>query len=211
MAAETGEVWHEVRDSAQGSPYRWTSVSFDRAFGRNWLSAGIGRLEEMSTLLGGKLGELFGGGGSTTLFVDVEARRRLGSGVSAGLSARRGWTDFAGGSFTSGAYGVDVTKLGILNDSDRLGVRLSQPLRIDGGGLSMLMPTSWDYATETAASSLTRFSLAPSGREVDAEVSYSTGLAGGWLGGNLFARSQPGHIADADTDYGAAIRFTLGF
>ena len=33
----------------------------------------------------------------------------------------------------------------------------------------------------------------------------------GWLGGNLFMRRQPGHIAAADNDYGAAIRFTLGF
>ena len=61
-----------------------------------------------------------------------------------------------------------------------------------------------------ATSSLSRFSLSPSGREVDAELSYSTGFAGGWLGGNLFVRRQPGHVADADTDYGAAIRFTLG-
>jgi hypothetical protein len=33
----------------------------------------------------------------------------------------------------------------------------------------------------------------------------------GWIGGNLFMRRQPGHIASANNDYGAAIRFTLGF
>ena len=32
-----------------------------------------------------------------------------------------------------------------------------------------------------------------------------------WLGGNLFLRQDPGHIANADTDIGAAVRFTLGF
>ena len=32
-----------------------------------------------------------------------------------------------------------------------------------------------------------------------------------WLGGNLFYRRQPGHIADAPDDAGAAIRFSLGF
>ena len=42
-------------------------------------------------------------------------------------------------------------------------------------------------------------SLTPSGREIDAELSYGTGLLGGngWLGGNLFYRRQPGHIAAA--------------
>ena len=56
-------------------------------------------------------------------------------------------------------------------------------------------------------------SLTPSGREIDAELSYGSTLLGGnaWLGGNLFYRRQPGHIAAADDDIGAALRFTLGF
>ena len=125
--------------------------------------------------------------------------------------ARRGWTDFAGGNFQTGAYGFDLAKHGVLSSSDRLGFRLSQPLRIESGGIAMMMPTGYDYATGKVTNSLNNFSLSPSGREVDAELSYSTEVAGGWLGGNLFARRQPGHIADADTDYGAAIRYTLGF
>ena len=36
-------------------------------------------------------------------------------------------------------------------------------------------------------------------------------LGTGWIGGNLFLRRQPGHVASANTDYGAAVRFTLGF
>jgi hypothetical protein len=56
-------------------------------------------------------------------------------------------------------------------------------------------------------------SLRPSGRELDAELSYGSSLLGGnaWFGGNLFYRRQPGHIADAPADTGAALRFTLGF
>ena len=55
--------------------------------------------------------------------------------------------------------------------------------------------------------------LAPRGREVAAELSYNRGLwdGTGWIGGNLFARRQPGHFANADADIGAAMRFTLGF
>jgi len=56
-------------------------------------------------------------------------------------------------------------------------------------------------------------SLTPSGRELDAELSYGSSLLQGkaWLGANVFYRRQPGHIATAPDDKGAAIRFSLGF
>ena len=214
VSSETGNVWQETRNSAYGSPYRYTSMALDRSFGSSWLSAGLSRLEEKQTLLGGRMSGVLGGsGGATTTFLDIEARRSFGKGWSAGLSARRGWTDFAAGKFQTGAYGVDVTKLNVLGDGDRLGLRVSQPLRIEHGGFAMLLPTAYDYSTETPTDSFSRFSLAPSGREVDTELSYGSSLfdGNGWLGGNLFFRRQPGHIADSKNDLGAAIRFTLGF
>ena len=63
----------------------------------------------------------------------------------------------------------------------------------------------------TAASLLALMSFTPSGREIDAELSYSTDVGRGWLGANLFARRQPGHVGSADPDLGAAIRYSLGF
>ena len=76
-----------------------------------------------------------------------------------------------------------------------------------------MLPTAYDYATGIATDSLSRMSLTPSGREVDAELSYGSSLfdGNGWVSGNLFVRRQPGHIAKAGDDVGAAIRFTLGF
>ena len=213
FSGESGDVWQETKTSAFGSPYRYTSVGLDRSFGSNWLSTGVSRLDEKQTLLGGRMTGALGAGGSSTTFLDLEARRSFGSGWSAGLNARRGWTDFAAGKFQTAAYGLDVTKAGLLNDSDRLGLRLSQPLRVEHGGFAMLLPTSYDYSTGTATDSLSRFSLTPSGREIDAELSYGSNLldGAGWLGGNLFVRRDPGHIAQSKDDVGAAIRFTLGF
>ena len=213
LSGETGNVWQEIQTSATGSPYRWTSVALDRRFGSNWLSAGVSRLEEKHTLLGGRMGPALGGGGSTSLFLDVEARRELGSGWSLSADARRGWTTFGAGSFRTGAYGFDLSKLGVAGSSDRLAFRLSQPLRVEGGGFAMLLPSSYDYTTGLATNSLQRMSLTPTGRELDGELSYGTGLfdGRGWIGANLFYRRQPGHIASADDDKGAAIRFSLGF
>jgi hypothetical protein len=214
ISGESGTVWNEVPTPATDSPYRFASVSVDKSIGSTWLSAGISRLEEKQTLLGGRMNDILGGGGgSSTMFLDLEARRELGNGFAAGLMARRGWTDFAAGKFQTDAYSVDVTKTDVLGDGDRMGFRVSQPLRVSTGGFGMMLPTAFDYSTETATSSWTTYSLTPSGREIDAELSYGSSLLGGnaWLGGNLFYRRQPGHIASGPNDVGAAIRFSLGF
>jgi hypothetical protein len=213
FSGETGDVWQESKTSAFGSPYRYTSVALDRSFGSNWLSAGMSRLDEKQTLLGGRMTGALGAGGASTTFLDLEARRNLGGGWSAGANARRGWTNFAAGKFQTGAYGFDLTKARLLTDSDRLGLRLSQPLRVEHGGFAMLLPTSYDYSTGIATDSLSRFSLSPSGREIDAELSYGSNLldGAGWIGGNLFVRHDPGHIAGSPDDVGGALRFTLGF
>jgi hypothetical protein len=210
LSAESGEVWQEVATSATGSSYRMATATLDRSFGGTWLSAGVSKLDEKETVLGGHLGDGFGGGGSSSLFLDLDARRQLGREWQIGLSARRGWTDFAGGAFQSAAYAFDLQRWNLLASGDRLGLRLSQPLRIEKGGLGLMLPTAYSYDTASTANSWSTLSFSPSGREVDAEVSYSRPFAGGWLGGNMFARRQPGHVASAPTDVGGAIRFTLG-
>jgi hypothetical protein len=213
LSGESGNVWQEVKTSATGSPYRLTSVAVDRSFGANWLSFGLSRLEERQTVLGGRMGDALGAGGSTTMFLDTEARHSFGHGWSTALTARRGWTDFAGGNFQTAAYAFDLAKLGVLGRSDKLGLRIAQPLRVEHGGFSMWLPTSYDYATETATDTFTTMSLTPSGREVDGELSYGSSLLDGnaWFGSNLFYRRDPGHIANSPDDVGAALRFTLGF
>jgi hypothetical protein len=211
VSGESGKVWQEIKTDATGSPYRWSSVAVDRSFGPTRLEVGLSRLDEKQTLLGGRMSEVLGGGGASSLFLDTEARRDLGDGWSATLSARRGWTDFNAGKFQTGAYGFDLAKAGLLGSNDRLGLRIAQPLRVEHGGFSLMLPTGYDYATGTATSSLSRMSLRPNGREIDTELSYGRSWREGnaWLGGNLFYRRDPGHIASAPADVGAAIRFSL--
>jgi hypothetical protein len=213
LSGETGNVWQEIKTNATGAPYRWTSVAADRRFGSTRLQVGLSRLEEKQSLLGGRMSNVLGGGGATSLFLDSEARRDFGRGWSATLTARRGWTDFAGGKFQTGAYGFDLAKLGLFGSSDKLALRIAQPLRVEHGGFAMMLPTSYDYSTGLATDTLTRMSLRPSGREIDGELSYGSTLLGGnaWVGGNLFYRRDPGHIANSPDDVGAAIRFSLGF
>jgi hypothetical protein len=213
LSGETGNVWQEVKTSATGSPYRFTSIAADRSFGSTFLSLGLSRLDETQSLLGGRMSNVLGGGGATTLFLDAEARHDFGSGLTGTLTARRGWTDFAAGQFQTGAYAFDVIKKGLLSNRDSLGFRLAQPLRVEHGGFAMMLPTAYDYTTGTATDTLSTLSLRPTGREVDAEMSYGRTLIGdnGWLGANLFYRRQPGNIASLPDDKGAALRFSLSF
>jgi hypothetical protein len=212
VASEQGKVWRQIRTDTKQESYRWNSMTLDRRFGGNmWGSIGLSRLDEEETLLGGRLGSLYGSGGSSSLFLDVEARRNFGIGWTATLMGRRGWTDFASGRFRTGAYSFDLAKFGLFKVRDRLGLRIAQPLRVEGGGMSLWLPTGYDYEAETATNGIRHLSFRPSGREIDAEVSYSTDLGRGWLGANLFARRQPAHVAAAEPDLGAAIRYSLGF
>jgi hypothetical protein len=213
ISGETGNVWQEVQTSATGSPYRLASFAVDHRFGADRVQVGLSRLEEQQTVLGGRISAALGGGGASSLFLDSEARREFGGGWSATLSGRRGWTDFAGGKFRTDAYSFDLAKLGLFGSSDKLALRIAQPLRIEHGGFAMMLPTGYDYSTGLATDSMRTMSLRPSGREVDGELSYGSSVLGGnaWLGGNLFYRRDPGHIANSPNDAGAAIRFNLAF
>ena len=99
LSGESGNVWQDVKTTATGSPYRFTSIAADRKFGSTSLSVGMSRLDEKQSLVGGRLSSVLGGGGATSLFLDAEARHDFGGGWTSTLTARRGWTDFAAGKF----------------------------------------------------------------------------------------------------------------
>ena len=213
IASEQGKVWQEVRRARPMRPIAGpASRSTAASAPSTWASIGLSRLDEERTLLGGRLGSLYGGGGSSSLFLDVEARRNLGIGWSA-----TSWAVAAGPNSPAANSRPEPIRstsrnLACSSASDRFGLRIAQPLRVESGGISLLLPTAYDYATATATSSCQQLSFTPSGREIDAELSYSTGCgARAGSAANLFARRQPGHVASADPDMGAAIRYSLGF
>lgn len=216
---ERGRVWRpELDRSVAGPGYRVASLSVDRRFGPVSVTLGGSRLDEERTVLGGRLAPSLTSAGATSWFADAAASAGLGGGWSARASYRRGWTSLAGtgglatgGSLSTDAWALDVSRSGAFLGGDRFALRVMQPLRVRSGGLSLNVPVSYDYGTQQAGYESRAFNLAPSGREIDVEAAYSLPLLGGEFSGNVFARRQPGHIAAMDADLGAAIRFTLGF
>ena len=110
----------------------------------------------------------------------------------------------------SSAFSFDVAKAGLLTGGDHLAFRLSQPLRVASGGLGLRLPQSYDYETGAVTYADQVLNLAPSGREIDAELAYSRAFFGGRMDANLFWRRDPGHFAAAPDDLGAAPRWRVG-
>lgn len=196
-----------ARDPYARSPYSLLSLGADRSFGNLQLSGGLTRLNEQRTVLGARLGPVFGAAGATSWFADARADWRFSPRWSVGGSMRQGWT----GAIRSNAFSFDIATAGIFDSGDRFALRVAQPLRVASGGLSIRLPSSYDYATGAVDYADQRLNLAPNGREIDLEAAYSRMMFGGRMDANLFWRRDPGNFAAASDDVGAALRWRVGF
>ncbi len=111
----------------------------------------------------------------------------------------------------STAYSLGLVRRGWLERGDALGLVVFQPLRVTDGSARLSLPVAYDYATGFADYGDTRIGLAPSGREVGIELSYGRGVFGGAAQANLMQRFEPGHVAGAEPDTTALVRFKLDF
>ncbi len=203
-------------------PYSTVGMAFDRDIGRAKLAIGANYITEDETILGARFAEAIGRSGAHNVMADVSGQAEFGRGWAFSGNYRQGWTwakksaTLRGGMLASNAFSFDVTKDGVLQSNDRIGLRVSQPLRVSSGGLNLALPVVYDYATASATYGIRTLNLAPSGREIATELSWATPvqlLPGqfGQFSTNAFWRQQPGHIASAADDFGIAFRFTAGF
>lgn len=202
---------HGEQEQARADRYTLSSMGVATRLGAIGLYGGIGLLDEGATVLGARFGDAIGARSGRTLFLDARLDATPGPGWALGLTMRQGWTRAADLRLRSSAWSLDASRGGLALPMDRLSLRLSQPLRVDAGGLTLWLPVAYDYATGAVAMDRRLLSLAPQGREVDAEADYGLPAAGGWLDLNLFLRRQPGHVAAMPPDRGAALRYALRF
>lgn len=181
-----------------------------------WL--GLGLMREDRTVLGARFAEALGGGGATTASVSPGFDWHPGQGWTMGASASLGLTRIdrstitANGSrLVSSSWAFDIAREGVARAGDQLALRLSQPVRVESGGLQLNLPVAWDYATGRASFARIPLSLSPTGREINAELAWSVPLGSGLLATGLFWRRHPGHFALLPDDKGAALRWSTGF
>jgi hypothetical protein len=219
LTSDGGEVHDPYAGRHLGrSAYQTHAIIGDGRLGRMRFSLGVSSLAETSTVLGGRFSPAFSSSGAASWFADGTASLSLGRGWSAYGSYRRGWTRIRGtggmvedGALASEAFAFDVGKARLFAGSDTLALRVSQPLRVGSGGFDINLPVRYDHGSRSVGYEPRFLNLAPVGREIDYELSYTLGLLGGSLAANAFLRTGPGHVKAGKDDLGGAIRFTLGF
>jgi hypothetical protein len=194
------------------------SLTADRRFGPVDTALGATWLGEQRTVLGAYFTDSFGGGGANTLFLDANAAWHMGDGWRLGGAFRQGWTRAdrsgvigAGSDFVSRGWSADVSKQGVFSRADSLGLRLAQPLRVEGGGLNLTLPVGYDYTTLLPTYGTSLLSLTPQGREIDSELAWRGGLWGGDASASVFYRTDPGHVASLPDDKGVALKWAKRF
>jgi len=226
MTASRGEAMTGAARTAQdiigshreGFGFTRFGVAADRRFGALGVTLGADWLREDRTVLGAYLHDSFGGRGADSVFLDGTAALDLGAGWRLGAEGRIGMTRAlsgdriaAGSTFHSSSFAFDASKRGVLQGSDRLGFRLSSPMRVSSGGLNFDLPVAYDYASESAVFELRRVSLTPDGRELMGELAWSGYLLDGTLAASVFYRSEPNHMRYAADDTGLLVRWSRGF
>ncbi len=154
-------------------------------------------------------------------FYTLSGSLPLGADIEAFGSATAGISDLSGvnGGFvadlertTSSAFAMGLVKKGVIDDQDRIGLRFSQPLRVEGGAdATLLVPTSVN-ADGTIVTTNETVSLQPTGRELNLQLAYTRKLADSLDVTNYaLARNEPGHNADAKPEFGVGLRLNWGF
>ena len=227
LAAEGGEVstgeprrLGRMPDAAQDrhAPFTRFALAADRRFGNLGLRATASWLAEDRSVLGAMLDPGLAPRGADSLFIDLAGQWQFAPAWTLAGDWRRGMTHARGGAvvtdgsnLASNGWSIDLLHTGLLQEGDSLGLRLSRPLRVTSGGLSLLLPDHWDYTTRTASMAVQRLALVPSGRETDAELAWRGALWGGQATASLYWREQPGHIAAMPPEQGAAIGWAVSF
>ncbi|WP_206237872.1 S8 family peptidase [Novosphingobium terrae] len=219
--AQLSTPWHQgalsdalqKRDSATR-----VGLSMDRRFGTFETSFGASWMTEDHTLLGARLADTFGARGAETLFLDSSMGWRPEGGWYLGAAWREAFTRARGGTLvtdgsrlTSYGWSIDAGMINALAWGDSLSLRVSQPLRVARGGVNLYLPDSYDYATQEAVWSTHRLNLAPTGREIAAELAWHAPMFRGDGTISVFWRKEPGNYAGLPDDSGMAWSWRKGF
>jgi hypothetical protein len=226
LSADSGKTWSaaymhraaELRGQRDRSGVSDFGFAFDRRFGNLSASLGLDWMREERTMLGADFHDAFGLSGADTFFLDAQAGWQFAPGWRFGAALRNGWTSahgggaVAGGSrLTSRAWSFDLARGGVFARNDSLALRISQPLRVESGGLNLELPIDYSYATLSPTYGVERLTLTPQGRELDTELAWNGRLFMGDAAASLFIRKDPGHYAGLPLDEGVAFRWSTAF
>ncbi len=227
IAAQDGEF--ELGRGYGQSARRGTLARIDYWRGPASIGASVGSVMENGSVLGTTWAGAVGAAPEAkTRFVGLSGRVLLAPGVEAGVETEFGDTRTSGGPrwlstghdlITSAgaasvrwAYVPKFLRDRLTHASGDLSFAISQPLRVESGAFSALLPMANEYGRQSLIYAPRAIPVTPSGREIDASVTYAL-----WTADNFTARvsalyaRQPGHDRDAAAEQALTFGLRYGF
>jgi Subtilase family len=210
------------------SDKRAGAVRIESVLGAATFAATLGAISEDGGVLGASWDQRFGAAPrASTRFVALTAGRRfsrlwdlsLQGEVGSTRIADSGWLTLPGAlTTTAGAASLrwSIMPIALRRAFPDLGgamtFSISQPLRVEAGAFSAMLPTANEYGRQSLAFSSRPISAEPTGREIDASVDYSL-----WTQARFAARfsaayrKDPGHDATAAPEQLVSVTLRYGF
>jgi len=165
-------------------------------------------------------GALDRGESTTTPFFGIEAAYEVWPGTTllAGAHVGLSMTEAVESSLVqdvsdtiSNSFSLGIRQEDIFQDGDSLTLSVHQPLRVTMGNANLRLPTSQTLSGNGMYDSV-QAGLAPSGREVDLELTYGIQPAEDMsIQAGMLLRTEPGHVADAAPEAALFLRFGMKF
>jgi hypothetical protein len=183
----------------------------------------VGHLQEAGAMLGMTgAGALALGGNANTTFVAFSASKPVSTNTTFSAMASLGQTSAynnASASLIDGAsasrstaWSVGLAQKDVLRTGDNFGFTLAMPLRVMSGTMQTTTAVAQSQADGSLQFATQSMSMLPTGMEKDLEFAYSRPMFfGGSLTALAQAKFQPGHDADAATQYGLGLSYLRKF
>jgi len=112
----------------------------------------------------------------------------------------------------SAAWSMGFARKDMFRDGDSLGFTLAMPLRTMSGSMQMTTATAQSQEDGSLSYATQALALSPTGMEKDVEVSYARPMSfGGKLSAMAQVKFEPGHDAQAPTQYGIGFKYQRSF
>ena len=185
IAAFHGTAQHgERRDVGAGEAM---GVLTEYWFGRFGLAVQAGWLAEAEAAMGGRPSGAFGEIAADSVMAGLSAHRSMGAGWTLLASVHAGMSDAGmrrhgmvrdSSTLWTGSFALGLVSASVDPAGGQLGVRLSQPLRVESGHVQLRWVTGRTPAGRVTVEEAA-LDLEPHGRQLDLELTYSRPLAGG--------------------------------
>lgn len=194
----------------------YVAASLRASIGQGSLSITLGRLNESGGFLGASVNGAFGSDlASRTNFLQIGAAMPLGADTALQLTAASGNSAFAstgllrsGTGIGSNAFGVGLTKVGLLAAGDRFSIGISQPISMSSGTMTVALPTALGAASGNVRShqvmmTTSSVEVKNTAAPTDLQVGYSIPAGAG--------RLRAGLIYSNGTFGGASVGWSVSF